>query len=369
MSYGFRLKKTFAALMALVLAMALLCAQLALADVTDIGADGEAAQTELVPYWTEGSPALASVREFVNAVTDPDSDAYVAPGDRIVVFDFDGTLYGERFPTYFDTCLFLHRALHDPNYQAADDVAGYAAELEKALLSGQPEPDSPRSGAQLSAECFAGLTLDEYREYVRQFMTEPAWGFTGMTYGEGFFQPMVALVRYLYDNGFTVFISSGSERSMVRELIAGHLDAWIPRHQVIGSTFSLTATNQGDKAGRSYTYSQDDEVLMEGNLVTKNQKANKVFSIVDEIGAPPVLVFGNSSGDTAMAEYCMQHGGKAYMLLCDDLDRDYGDLEVAAAFAEDCLKRGIETISMREEFETIYGEGVEMLDAEQDAAA
>ena len=84
---------------------------------------------------------------------------------------------------------------------------------------------------------------------------------------------------------------------------------------------------------------------------------------------PPILVFGNSSGDLAMAEYCIQHGGKAWMLLCDDVERDYGDPETAAAFAADCLERGIETISMRDEFATIYGEDVVMTEEELDDAA
>ena len=285
------------------------------------------------------------------------------------MFDFDGTLYGERFPTYFDTCLFLHRALHDEDYTPAEDVRAYAEALETALLNGEPEPDSPRSTAQMAAECFADMMVDEYRAYVRAFMDQPVYGFSGMTYGEGFYLPMVSLVGYLYENGFTLFISSGSERLMVRELIDGKLDGWIPPHQVIGSTFSLKATNQGEKEGRSYTYSQEDEVLMEGNLVIKNQKANKVFSIVDEIGKCPILVFGNSSGDLAMAEYCIQHGGKAWMLLCDDTARDYGDPDTAAAFAADCRNRGIGTVSMRDEFETIYGENVMLADEELADAA
>ena len=325
-------------------------------------------QTSL-PHWTEGSEALASIMAYVNAVSDPDSEAYVAPAGRVAVFDFDGTLYGERFPTYFDTCLFLHRALHDEDYTAAEDVHAYAEALETALLNGAPEPDSPRSTAQMAAECFAGMSVDEYRAYVRAFMERPAYGFDGMTYGEGFYLPMVELVRYLCGNDFIVFISSGSERVMVRELIDGTLDMWIPPYRVIGSAFSLAASNQGDKQGRSYTYSQEDDVLLEGNLAVKNQKANKVFSIVDEIGVPPVLVFGNSSGDLAMAEYCLQHGGKAWMLLCDDVERDYGDPETAAEFAEDCQARGIGTVSMRDDFETIYGEDVGLSEEELDEAA
>ena len=55
-----------------------------------------------------------------------------------------------------------------------------------------------------------------------------------------------------------------------------------------------------------------------------------------------------------MAEYAVQHGGKAYMLLCDDTVRDYGNLETAAKFAEEGRKLGFETVSMRDAFETIY---------------
>ncbi|MBR0464508.1 MAG: hypothetical protein IJJ23_09040 [Clostridia bacterium] len=118
----------------------------------------------------------------------------------------------------------------------------------------------------------------------------------------------------------------------------------------------------------AFAGSPDDQVILEGNLTTKNQKTNKVFSIIDEIGKAPALVFGNSSGDLAMAEYCLQHGGRAYMLLCDDTERDYGDPDEAAAFAEDCAGRGIMTVSMRDEFTTIYQSGAVMTRALDDAA-
>ena len=162
-----------------------------------------------------------------------------------------------------------------------------------------------------------------------------------------------------------MFISSGSERAMVRELIEGTLDEWIPAERVIGSTFSLMATGQGETAGRSYSFTPEDQVLMEENLVTKNQKTNKVFSIVDEIGQTPVLVFGNSSGDLSMAEYCVRHGGQAYMLLCDDTDRDYGNIKTAEKFRETCEKSGFKTVSMKDEFETIYGENVKKIDGDR----
>lgn len=325
----------------------------------------ETAQPEVnvsIPYWTEGSAVADSIVAYVKSVTDETSDSYVAPADRIAIFDFDGTLYGERYPTYFDTCLFIHRALHDETFTAPDDIREYAKAMEEALYNHLPEPDSDKSTAQCAAECFKGMTTEEYREYVKTFMASPAFGFEGMTYAEGFYKPMTEVVKYLVENDFTIFISSGSERAMVRELIKGSLDEWIPSDRVIGSTFSLIASGQGTKAGRKYTITADDQILMEGNLVTKNQNTNKVFSIIDEIGKCPILVFGNSSGDLAMAQYVLQHGGKGYMLLCDDTERDYGDLAVAAKFADSCEKMGLETVSMKNDFATIYGDNAVKVD-------
>lgn len=321
--------------------------------------DGEAQQAaeDTIPYWTEDSAAAASIVSYVKAVTEESSERFIPEEERIAVFDFDGTLYGELYPTYFDTCLMMHRALHDDTYEAPAEIREYAKTLEDALLNFEPEPDSKLSSAQCSAEMFKGLTHEEYSAYIREYMKEPAYGFEGMTYAEGFYKPMTALVQYLSEHGFTVFISSGSERTIVRELIKGKLDQWVPSYRVIGSTFSLAATGQGDKDGRKYTYAPEDQVIMEGNLVVKNQKTNKVFSIVNEIGAAPVLVFGNSSGDLAMGQYAVQNGGQAYMLLCDDTERDYGKPDVAESFAKECADLGFTTVSMKNDFAAIYGDG------------
>ena len=59
-----------------------------------------------------------------------------------------------------------------------------------------------------------------------------------------------------------------------------------------------------------------------------------------------------------MGTYTVRNGGKAYMLLCDDTERDYGNTEKAAKFEKQCKELGFETVSMKNEFETIYGEKV-----------
>ena len=68
-------------------------------------------------YWTEDSPAMKSIIEYVSAVTDEKSDKYVPETERIAVFDSDGTLYGELFPTYVDQCRMIHRLVHDDTYK------------------------------------------------------------------------------------------------------------------------------------------------------------------------------------------------------------------------------------------------------------
>lgn len=319
------------------------------------GSNSEAVSLE---YWTDGSPNAQSVIDFVSAVTDKTSASYVPPEKRIAVFDVDGTLLGELFPTYFDQCLMMHRLLHDDTYEANAEDKEYVQALEYALIHHEEAPSAPRSSGQIIAESFKGFTLDEYRAYIREFMKTPANGFEGMTYGEAFYKPMISVVRYLAKHDFQIFIVSGGERTMVRTVIEDTFGEWIPPYRVIGSTVALEATGQGDTAARSYTYTADDEILLAGNLDFKADRWNKVVGIVNEIGDIPIMVFGNSKGDLSMGQYAVENGGQAYMLLCDDTERDYGKPDTAESFKVQCEELGFNTVSMKSEFATIYGENV-----------
>ena len=58
------------------------------------------------------------------------------------------------------------------------------------------------------------------------------------------------------------------------------------------------------------------------------------------------------------------------MLLCDDTERDYGNLETAEKFAKECAEIGLETVSMKNDFTTIYKEdAVKVPAAPADASA
>lgn len=314
-------------------------------------------KTTAFEYWTEDSPAMKSIIDFVSEVIDEKSDKFVPAEKRTAVFDSDGTLYGELFPTYVDQCLMIHRLVHDDTYKGNEEDTAYCKALEEYLLNGGEKPKAPRSSGDIIADAFKGFTVEEYREYVRKFMSEPVAGFENMTYADGYYKPMVSLIKYLTENGFKVYINSGAEVNMLRELSSDVLGEYIPSYQVIGTRFGITSENRSDDVkARDYTPSADEKIIFDGTVEFKNLKLNKVVSIINDIGISPLLAFGNSSGDLAMGQYVMQHGGKAYMLLCDDTDRDHGDTEVAASFKEDCDKMGMETVSMKNEFATIYGD-------------
>ena len=65
------------------------------------------ARPDPLPSWNDG-PARQRIVGFVKAVTDPRSKDFVAPADRIAVFDNDGTLWSEQ-PMYFQLAFALDR--------------------------------------------------------------------------------------------------------------------------------------------------------------------------------------------------------------------------------------------------------------------
>ena len=72
-----------------------------------------------------------------------------------------------------------------------------------------------------------------------------------------------------------------------------------------------------------------------------------------------------------MATYTLsnkKYEGRAYMLLCDDTERDYGDPKKAAEFKEECDECGFMTISEKDEFKLLYPEGVSKTAATKEEA-
>ena len=119
--------------------------------------------------------------------------------------------------------------------------------------------------------------------------------------------------------------------------------------------------DQGDTDGLDYVFDDDDVLVLGGEFIIKNLKMNKVTVIMQEIGQQPVLSFGNSTGDSSMAEYATSNNpyrSLAFMLCCDDLVRENGNQAKADKMYSLCEQYGWTPISMRDDWTTIYGEGV-----------
>ena len=177
---------------------------------------------------------------------------------------------------------------------------------------------------------------------------------------DGFYLPMVQLVKYLYDNDYTIYVVSGTDRFIVRGIIEDSmLD--LPPRQIIGSDESIVADHQNKEDGLTYQYKLEDRVITGGDFLIKNLKMNKVSVIQQEIGVQPVLSFGNSSGDNSMANFVIDdnpYPSKAFMLCCDDLERENGNTEKADKMRKSCEENGWTAISMKDDWKTIYGDSV-----------
>ena len=159
---------------------------------------------------------------------------------------------------------------------------------------------------------------------------------------------------------FTVYVVSGTDRFIVRG-IAYDSPLGLPPRNIIGSDETVVASKQGDADGLNYVFVEGDELILGGEFVVKNLKMNKVAVIIQEIGQQPVLSFGNSIGDASMAEYVTsnnRYASMAFMLCCDDTVRENGSQSKADKMFSLCENFGWVPISMRDDWTTIYGDGV-----------
>ena len=211
------------------------------------------------------------------------------------------------------------------------------------------------------ASAFKGMTLEQFNEYVQEFKKQAMPSYDGMDRGNGFYLPMLQVVRYLMDNEFTVFIISGTDRFIVRSIFYDSVLEDIPPYQIVGSDENVVAVNQNGEDGLTYQISKGEDVVLGGEFIVKNLKMNKVSVIIKEIGVHPVLSFGNSTGDSSMADYTIsnrKHLSLAFMLCCDDLERENGNEKKAQTMYGLCEEHGWIAISMKNDWTTIYGDEV-----------
>lgn len=311
-------------------------------------------------YWREGSQVLENLKHYVCEVTDEKSEKYIPKADRIAVFDMDGTLLSETTPHYSGWILWLDYVRQWPD-KVSKENKELADAVRENIYERKPIKDSRlNKQADYQNECFEGMTPEEYHNYVRQWMDNtPATGMNNMTMGESFYLPMLEVISYLTTNDFTIYIVSGADRGLVRATIDGVIK--IPMSHCIGSDIVMKASMQGDAPDNNHTIKAGERVERGGKATSSNVSFTKIKNIVEEIGQKPVLAFGNSTGDYAMFRYVTDNNpypSAAFCLLCDDTERDYGNTKTAEWMKNYCIENGWHTVSMHDDWKTIYGYGV-----------
>jgi phosphoserine phosphatase len=307
-------------------------------------------------YWDPSAPAMKSIMEFVSAAVDENSDGYIPVEDRIAVFDMDGTLTCETFFTYYDTCMFISYCLEDYPDKVSEELKEAARELRPGYTAGEEL-------ARNFAKAYAGMTVEELYDYAAEFGQKKTSSFNNMRYIDGFYLPMVEIVKYLYENDFTVYVVSGTERTTTRAIVDNSpISDYVTSNHVIGTEFEVKVKGfENVSANADYKYANDDELVFTGGFIQKNLNANKTIWIEREIGKRPVLAFGNSGSDTSMMNYTLDdrnpYPARAYMVVADDDVREWGTQNWEEK-SKDYEEQGYVPISMKNDFIEIYPEGI-----------
>ena len=312
-----------------------------------------AAQTDQLPSWNDGATKKAIV-EFVRATTDQSSPKFVPTADRVATFDQDGTLWVEH-PMYSQVVYCLDRvpALVKAKPELAD------TEPFKTVLTGDLEAIAklPKDElVKILAATLTGMSVDQFQAEVKDWLKtakDPRWKrpYTELTY-----LPMIELLKYLRENGYKTYITTGGGQDFVRvyaEAVYG-----IPTEQVVG-TAGVT-TYGYDKVGKPF-------LLKEPKLLLNDNDAGKPEGIHFMIGRRPYASFGNSTGDRQMLEYAKAGEGErlAVLVLHDDDKREYAygpaqgfpDTKVGTFTQElydEAKKSGWIIISMKDDWKRIF---------------
>ena len=318
-----------------------------------------ASSKDILNLWTEDSNPKDLLISYVDNVTNKNSPDFIPIDRRIAVFDFDGTLFCETDPSYFDYTLLVYRVTEDPDYR--NKASKFEKEVAEKIITlnktGKAASNLEVDHGKAIASAFKDMTLEEFYNYIQKFKETPMPSYENMKRGDGFYLPMLQVIKYLQDNNFTVYIVSGTDRFIVRGIFKNSVLKDLPLSQIIGSDETLVATNQENTDGLKYQFTHEDEVILGGEFIIKNLKMNKVSAIIREIGVQPVLSFGNSTGDTSMANYTItnnEYKSLAFMLCCDDLTRENGNIDKANTMFELCEKNNWIPVSMKNDWKTIY---------------
>lgn len=292
--------------------------------------------------WNDG-PTKSAIVDFVERVVND-----VAPEDRIAVFDNDGTLWCER-PSYIQLDFLVRRmaaqaaadpslARHQPYTAAASSDLSWFGDAITKHYNGDDSDLKVLAGAVLSA--YQGLTVHEHADHVRAFFAEAKHPTLARPYTACGYVPMVQLLRYLEQKGFTSYIVSGGGRDFMRPITMALYG--IPPERVIGSSVAVAF--------------RDGDLFTTTTPEFLNDGAVKPEQIWGRVGRRPILAAGNSNGDIEMLQYVDASSGPALCMLIkhDDAAREFDYTAGAERALDHATRSGWTVASMRDDWTTVF---------------
>ena len=259
-----------------------------------------------LPSWNDG-PNKQAIADFVGRVTREGSPGFVAPADRIAVFDNDGTLWSEQ-PIYFQFAFALDRvkalAPRHPEWKTTQPFkAVLDGNLEALAASGQ------KGLGELVMATHTGMTTDAFAKSVSDWVATSRHPRFKRPYTDLVYQPMLELLTHLRANGFKTYIVSGGTVDFMR--VFAQRVYGIPPEQVVGTTFVTTFAMQPDGT---------PALTIEPKVAMIDDGPGKPVGINTFIGRRPILAFGNSDGDHQMLQWTAAGTGARLMGLVHHTD-------------------------------------------------
>jgi len=317
------------------------CAVLACASM-----GGGASHGDPLPSWNEG-PAKSALVAFVEAVSDAGGLDYVAPAERIAVFDNDGTLWIEQ-PIYTQLQFALDRvkalAPEHPEWKTSPPFdAVLSGDMHAVAASGM------NGLMQIVMATHAGMTADAFARDAEAWLEASRHPRFDRRYTELVYQPQLELLAYLRANDFQTWIVSGGGVAFMRpwtEAVYG-----VPPEQVVGSRIE---TEYRFEKGRA-------DVVRKPAIAFIDDKAGKPVGIESHIGRRPILAVGNSDGDLQMVQYATAGEGRRLGVFIHhtDADREYaydreGHVGVFDAALDMAAANGWIVVDMKRDWRAVF---------------
>jgi phosphoserine phosphatase len=296
--------------------------------------------------WNDGA-AKSALTSFVRDVTTEGGPRYVAPAERVAVFDNDGTLWSEQ-PISVQLAFVADRvkalAPQHPEWRQTQPFKGVLeGDLEAVAGAGE------HGLVEMLMATHAGMTTEEFEAVAKDWIATARHPKTGRPYTEMVYRPMLELLDDLRAHGFKTFIVSGGGVEFMRpwtESVYG-----IPPEQVVGSRIETR-----------FEMRDGMPVLVRlPQIAFVDDKEGKPVGIHAHVGRRPILAFGNSDGDLQMLQWTtVGHAPSLGLILhrtdgereaAYDRESSIGHLDRAL---DEAPERGWVVVDMKRDWRTVF---------------